>query len=59
MHEADFWTQCADAMEQSIEGRRLIACEVAGLLRQFWREASLRLDHVLITIGEQPHLPPI
>ena len=59
MHEADFWTQCAEAMEQSIEGRRLIANEIANLLRQAWRALSLKLDHAVAAIGERPHLPPI
>lgn len=38
MHEPDFWTQSAEAMELSIEGNRLIARELGELMRGMWRK---------------------
>ncbi len=38
MHESDFWTKTAEAMELSIEGERLIAREVADLVSGWWRQ---------------------
>jgi hypothetical protein len=43
MHEPDFWSQCAEAMELSIEGRRLIAEEVASVAHELWRDAARKL----------------
>ena len=37
MHEPDFWTGLADAMEQSIEGNRMIARELGDLARDLLR----------------------
>jgi hypothetical protein len=37
MHDRDFWTNCADAMEMSIEGDRLIAREIADAARRLYR----------------------
>ncbi len=59
MHEPDFWTQCAEAMEQTIEGRRLIASEIAGLVSQLWRGVTLKFDGLLHSLDERRHLPPI
>ena len=36
MHEPDFWTQSAEAMELSIEGERLIAREIADIVSDWW-----------------------
>jgi hypothetical protein len=36
MHEPDFWTNNAEALELSIEGNRLIARELAELVRDGW-----------------------
>ncbi len=49
MHEPDFWTGYADAMELSIEGNRLIAQEIGELARDLWH-------HVLRSFGELLHL---
>lgn len=46
MHEPDFWTQTADAMEMSIEGNRLIAREIADLCRDLWRRVMRSLASV-------------
>jgi len=57
MHEPDFWTQSAEAMEMTIEGNRLIAQEVAGLARDLWHRLSRTLVGYLS--AEHRHLPPI
>jgi hypothetical protein len=56
MHKPDFWTQSAEAMEQTIEGNRLIAREIADLARHLWQ----RTTHALATMltAEHRHLPP-
>jgi len=55
MHDSDFWTQSAEAMELSIEGRRLIAQEIAELARDLWH----RLGHSLVGMlsAEHRHVP--
>jgi hypothetical protein len=57
MHEPDFWTQSAEAMELAIEGNRLIAREVADLARDLWH----RMGRALVTMlsAEHRHLPPV
>jgi hypothetical protein len=64
MHEHDFWTNCADAMEMSIEGERLIVREIADLVRGFWTRAVLlfdrgSLDELLRGHWRHRHLPPL
>ena len=59
MHEPDFWTSHAEAMEMSIEGQRLIALEFAELLRDLWRWSVSSLDTALRELGRRWHLPPI
>ena len=57
MHEPDFWTQSAEAMEMTIEGNRLIAQEVAALARDLWQRAGQALTRYFS--AEHRHLPPI
>jgi hypothetical protein len=57
MHEPDFWTNCANAMELSIEGNRLIAREIGGLARDLWRRLGQALAAV-VHPGHR-HLPPV
>jgi hypothetical protein len=59
MHEPDFWTQCADSMEMSIEGNRLIAREIADLVRDFWTRMARSFDGLLRGSGSHRHLPPL
>ncbi len=59
MHEPDFWSQCADAMEQSIEGRRLIGVEVADVAGKFWRDTVRWFDGLIHRLDERRHLPPL
>jgi hypothetical protein len=59
MHEPDFWTDCAEAMELSIEGNRLIAREIADLLRGLWQRSVRSLDGAIRGLGQHRHLPPV
>ncbi len=59
MHEPDFWTNCAEAMEMSIEGNRLIAQELADLAGNLWHRMIRSLDGLLRGHGQHRHLPPV
>ena len=59
MQEPDYWSQCAEAMELSLEGRRLIAEEVTALAREKWQDATRKLAGVVHRWHDRPHLPPI
>jgi len=59
MYEHGYWADCAEAMELSIEGNRLIAQELAAGLRTVWRRALVWLDECLRGIGQHRHLPPV
>jgi hypothetical protein len=59
MYEHGFWDGCAEAMELSIEGNRLIAQELTEGLRNLWRRATHWLDDSLRGLGQRRHLPPI
>jgi hypothetical protein len=47
MHEPDFWAGYADSLELSIEGNRLIAREIADLMRDIWNRAVRSFDKIL------------
>jgi hypothetical protein len=55
MHEPDFWTNCAEAMEMSIEGDRLIVREIADALHGLLRRAVRSVEGLL---HGPRHLPP-
>jgi hypothetical protein len=57
MHEPDFWTQSAEAMELTIEGNRLIAQEIAAVARNLWHRMVRSLAAMLS--AEHRQLPPI
>jgi hypothetical protein len=59
MHEPDFWTNCAEAMELSIEGNRLIAREVADFLGDFWRSFARPWAEWWHDLHTHRHLPPL
>jgi len=59
MHEPDFWTSSADAMEQSIEGNRLIARELADLVRALWHRTARQIDSLLHGSGQHRSQPPV
>ncbi|HEY4043392.1 MAG TPA: hypothetical protein VGM32_16305 [Rhodopila sp.] len=57
MHQPDFWTQSAEAMEMTIEGNQLITQEIAGLARDLWH----RLSHAIVGLlsAGRRGLPPV
>ncbi len=59
MHEPNFWTASAEAMEMSIEGKRLIAAKIADLLRNAWRRCVIAAGNVMDGLGKHGHLPPV
>jgi hypothetical protein len=58
MHEPDFWSQCAEAMELSIEGRRLIAEEAASAARELWQGAVRKFATLMQRAPGRAELPP-
>jgi hypothetical protein len=59
MYEHGYWADCAEAMELSIEGNRLIAQEIGAGARKLWRRVMQWLDDSLHGLGQRRHLPPI
>lgn len=59
MHEPDFWTDSAEAMELTIEGNRLIAKEVGELLAHLWNRVSRAFTEVMHGLGQHQQLPPM
>ena len=59
MYEHGYWEDCAEAMELSIEGNRLIAQEIAAGLRVLWRHTMRWLNESLAGLGQNRHSPPI
>ncbi len=59
MHEPDFWTNCAEAMELSLEGNRLIADELKDLLCKAWRRTLQSIAVWLNGTGARWHQPPV
>lgn len=57
MQEPDFWAASAEAMELTIEGNRLIAREIADILRTLWLRLGSGLTAMMAS--EHRHLPPI
>ena len=53
MYEPDFWTATAEAMELSIEGNRMIAREIADLIRNVWHRSFRSLDRVIRGLGHR------
>lgn len=49
MHERSYWDDCAEVMELTIEGNRLIVGEIAACLRDEWRVAARWIADVLTT----------
>lgn len=52
MHEPDFWSNSADAMELSIEGNRLIAAELTEFFRNMWQRAARYVDDLMRGVGQ-------
>ncbi len=57
MHEPDFWTDCAEAMELSLEGQRLIAAELADAARAGWVRVTRWLDTLIRSATGVRRLP--
>jgi hypothetical protein len=57
MQDPDFWASCADSIELSIEGNRLIVRELADLVRGYWQRVVRSFDELLH--GGKRHLPPL
>ena len=57
VHQPDFWTQSAEAMEMTIEGNQLITQEIAGLARDLWHRLG-RTIVGLLSAGRRG-LPPV
>jgi len=59
MHERSFWDDCADAMELTIEGNRLIVTEIALALQEQWHAALRWLSdtaHSVLAFRHQPRV---
>ena len=59
MHDHSFWDDCAEAMELTIEGNRLIVTEIADCLREQWHAAKNWVSETLHSVGQARHLPPV
>jgi hypothetical protein len=59
MHEHDFWTGCAEAMEMSIEGNRLIAREIADAVHELSRRIIQTLERLLPRLTQHRHRPRV
>jgi hypothetical protein len=59
MHEPDFWSQSAEAMEQTIEGRRLIALEIADVASKLWHEMLRWCEGLIHRLDGRRQLPPL
>ncbi|HVZ09660.1 hypothetical protein [Rhodopila sp.] len=59
MPDPDFWTQSAEAMEQTIQGSQLIAAELADLARQLWHMLANQFDGLVSRLTDRRRLPPI
>ncbi len=59
MSKPDFWTDCADAMNLSIEGNRLIAHDVSLGARRLWKWIVRVVDTSVQGLGKHEHLPPV
>jgi len=58
MREPDLWTNCAEALELSVEGNRLIAHQVARLVGTLWRRMTNAFDGLPRGLRQQQQLPP-
>ena len=59
MFEPNFWNRNAEAVELSIEGNRLIAQEIAHLVRGLWQRSVRLLNEAVQGLGRHEHLPPV
>lgn len=59
MDQPSHWDDCAEAMELTLEGNRLIALEVAGYLRSAWQAVIGWLDATARVNATTHRLPPL
>ena len=57
MHERSFWDDCADAMELTIEGNRLIVTEIALALQDQWHAMLRWVSGAVHAMARIRHLP--
>ncbi|MEI7714130.1 MAG: hypothetical protein WCI94_22030 [Rhodospirillales bacterium] len=57
MHERSYWDECAEAMELTIEGNRLIVGEIAQCIRAEWNAAARWIAEHLHRGGAIRHSP--
>jgi hypothetical protein len=57
MHQLDFWTNSAEAMELTIEGNRLIVREIGQIMRAVWHGMAEAMTHRLQSLMHR--LPPV
>ena len=58
MRERSDWDDCAEAMELTIEGNRLIVSEIAACIRDEWRAAMRWIAECLHRLPHARHSPP-
>jgi hypothetical protein len=59
MRERSYWDECADAMELTIEGNRLIVGEIAACVRDEWTAAMRRIAHYMHRAPNIRQSPPV
>ncbi len=59
MRDRSFRDDCADAMELTIAGNRLIVNEIADCLRDQWRAAMRWIARAVRGVRQPRHLPPV
>ncbi len=59
MRERSYWDDCAEAMELTIEGNRLIVGEIAECIREQWHAAMHRVAEIVHRVPNARHLPPV
>jgi hypothetical protein len=59
MRERSYWDDCAEAMELTIEGNRLIVGEIATCICDEWRAAMRWIAEHLHRTPHARHSPPV
>jgi len=58
MHDYDYWDECADALELSIQGNRLIVREIVDAIGSVWHRLLGCLADSVAGVF-RGHLPPV
>ncbi len=59
MNEPDFWTNCAEAMELTTEGNRLIVREISEIVRDAWHGMAEAMTNRFRTRIHGRQSPPV